>query len=155
MVEIIADTLLNNVPVCTKLLHLYCGVALIRRLVSGRSIGKGVCHLGKRANPLAAVHTEYTRACQGAHLKWSKKKGRSARTRTRTEDLIITSDALYQLSHASWLVESLLIKKSSSLLVTRMCKKKKSARTRIRTEDLIITSDALYQLSHTSRISRN
>ena len=32
------------------------------------------------------------------------KKKKTARTRIRTEDLIITSDALYQLSHTSfWL----------------------------------------------------
>ena len=31
----------------------------------------------------------------------NKRKKRDARTRTRTEDLVITSHALYQLSHAS------------------------------------------------------
>ena len=43
----------------------------------------------------------YTMATQA--LKWNKQKEqkRIAHTRIRTEDLIITSDALYQLSHAS------------------------------------------------------
>ena len=34
----------------------------------------------------------------------SRKSKEDARTRIRTEDLIITSDALYQLSHASDLI---------------------------------------------------
>ncbi len=66
----------------------------------------------------------------------------------RTDDLVITNDVLYQLSHTS--IRDTFFKakpgESTGLYL--------GAGNQIRTDDLVITNDVPYQLSHTSVLSQ-
>ena len=59
--------------------------------------------------------------------------GSGAANQNRTDDLVITNDVLYRLSHSSMMSPEI------------------GAANQNRTDDLVITNDVLYRLSHSSK----